>query len=190
MDPEVYERSLEGYSLHVMRRGHQMKCDLCSAPIVEGEPISIYFANIDYTEDPIRQETVFPSRVYCDECTTSRIRYPTTRAREIVMEGTTKVEDNEWIFRDVEVVDFSGHKDGIDWDPERVWGLVFDFPLRRMLYEDPHDNFTPEDVVSQLEIVNRAPWEILDHTGSLNVPKSKAEIEPEEALSAFNEQFG
>lgn len=175
----AYEVALEGHVLPALEDGRPMMCDECTNELSEGEEISIYCADLDYSADDMHLDYSEPSRVYCSECTRERIQFPTTKSEEILLSGKMSHEVTPkglaWTFVDVDTIDYSPRGDGIPWDPAQVWSLVFDFRLREMTEEIDSENYTPEDVVVQLDVFGFDITEFVNYNG--NITKSKSEFD-------------
>jgi len=178
VNPDTYASAVEGHVLPAVRGGNRIRCDDCTTPIEWGETVSIYFSTVDYTQEEIQDNIGKPARVYCNKCNTGSIRFPTTQAEEVLLEGSVLKEKTpigeEWTFSNAEVADYSDTGNGIPWDPERIWSLLFGFKLRDFTHKSDYDNYTPEDVVVQLDTMAIHPKEIVNYKGELR--KSSSEL--------------
>lgn len=163
--------ALDGLRLEGPEEAGELVCDFCSKHIEDGEAITVYATNIDYTRKPPRG-SVYPCRVYCSECDQATLKLPLKQAEEFII-GGDMVREGVPTFENTITIDHSPRGEGVDWEPTRVFAEFTGQNLTEMMRHDQATNFGPEDVIDHLRLGDLDVREHINEDGKITMPKSE-----------------
>lgn len=183
-------------------RDEPIRCDYCSDTIFRNSQVTHYAC--DRLLNPWIAENLptlpfWLLRTYCPTCDRRRVEYSCTGYNELILANRL---DQEFCYRDTEVIDLSKASDGYAWDPIAVVDAMYDLGGVGMDYETdlrlrsrmyPTMGFGPEDVVDKCRVYDIHPGEILDGDGNLALSSSEQQAlakRIDEQLDAVDEVTG